>query len=145
MAKQPKITAASEFDRLAKFRKMYGSNPSPEQQRTLDGIERSAKSHLDTEMAAKAKSFLERNTGADWWELAKKQYPITETAGKFIVRSEARGWKEEKDWTFDYAYEAMAKIEKLVNWLNDNRKRGYGDRDADVERLSEKYAAKETV
>jgi hypothetical protein len=136
-----KQTAKQAFDSYERYKKMFDAGNPNVTQRMLDGLHSTAQSLMDTEMAAKEKNFLAKHTGSDWWELAKKQYPITQqNDGSYLVTSEARDWLEPKDWTFNYKYQAMEKVEKLVKWLHDGRTRkGHGDIDADIERFNAKY------
>jgi hypothetical protein len=143
MGKMIKQTAAQTFLILEKMKRQFAINPSPLLETTIANLARTAKSLMDSEMAAKEKNFLEKHTGSDWWELAKKQYPITQREdGAYVVTSEARDWEDTKDWTFNYKYEAFAKVEKLVNWLHDGRvRKGYGSIEADLEKFHAKYAS----
>lgn len=142
MGKIKQQTSAQTFEVLEKMKRQFAINPTPLLETTIANLERTAKSLMDSEMAAKEKSFLAKHTGSDWWELAKLQYPIKEEDGAWVVTSEAREWLETKDWTFSYKYQAMEKVQKLVMWLHDGRvRKGYGDFDADLERFHAKQAA----
>lgn len=141
MAKTPKQTSSNLFEMHASMKAKFEAGVPNITQRMLDGILATATSLLDTEMTKREKDFEAKHFGSDWWELAKKQYPITQVDGQWKVTSEARDWHDDHEWFFSHRAEALEKVEQLVRWLNDNRRRGYGDREGDVERLSEKYAA----
>jgi hypothetical protein len=81
-------------------------------------------------------AFLEREGSSDWWQLALLNYPLSNDGRLWRVTSIARTRDDAMFWEFDHKYEAIEKIQKLVGWLNDGRNRGFGDREADVERLT---------
>lgn len=105
----------------------------------LDGAIKQAESIETTYWKARETVLTSKWEGAEWWELAKKQYPIVQTSDGWKVTSEAKLWKGGKDWEFSYKAQAMEKVEKLVKWLNQNRKRGFGDKEADIEKFIVKY------
>lgn len=136
--KPKKMKAKDAFAHYEKVKKMAEKGQMTQQQ--VEGALKIAKSLMDDEMQAKEKAFYDKHEGSDWWELAKKQYPIEELSrGGYRVKSEAKQWKNDKEWEFDYKYQALDKIEKLVKWLDQNRKRGFGDKDADLEKFYAKY------
>lgn len=142
LAEKTKMKARDAWDHYEKVKQMAEKGQMT--QRQVDGALATAKSLMDTEMAAREKSFLDKHGGSDWWELARKQYPIEElSGGGFRVKSEAKEWKNDKNWEFDYKVQAMEKIEQLVKWLNQNRKRGFGDKDVDLDKFYAKYGNKE--
>ena len=140
--KASKMKAKDAWAHYEKVKKMAEKGSMTQQQ--VDGALKIAKSMMDDEM--QEKDFLGKHAGSDWWELAKKQYPIEEMGrGGYKVKSEARQWKNDKNWEFDYKFQAMEKIERLVKWLDQNRKRGFGDKEADLDKFHDKYGHKETV
>ncbi len=76
--------------------------------------------------------------GSDWWESVKLMYPIvTQDDGTFMVISEAANWSEQKTFgPFSHKYDAIEKIEKLVFYKNNDRNRGVGCRDRDLEKVA---------
>lgn len=136
----PKETASQAFARLEKFKKLW-ANPSPEQQRTLDGIEKIANSLMDTEMDSKLKSFETKHAGADWWQLGKKLYPVSQDDNEWVVKSEAKDWTVGKEWRYDYKVQALEQVQKLMQYKSRDRKAGYGDKEEDLEKWSKKYGS----
>ena len=138
--KQVQETSASIFIRAEKFKMFAEFNPSALATQTYLNVLKKAEEALSEELTERGKKFFNKQFdeafGADWFELIKKQYPVTELDGKFLVKSEAREWGTEKVWEFDSMYIAYAKVDQLVNWLADGRKRGFGDTDSDVSRLT---------
>jgi len=143
MAKALKQTAAQTFEILQKLKKQYAVNPTELLATTIENTERRANALMDDEMAAKLKNFTEKNQGAEWWTLMEKLYPITrnEDFNVFVVTSIARDWTETKDWEFKYKYEALEKVKQLVLWKHLDRKRGFGDVEADMEKVTDKLNA----
>lgn len=136
MGKMRELSATELFVKLKQMKELYKHQPSEMLATTIKNIEAKANAGLDAEMAAKEKSFLEKHEGSDWWELAKKQYPITETNDGFVVTSKIVDREHDKQWSFSHKYLAMAKVEQLVHWVHSNRHRGFGDVDVDLERWS---------
>jgi hypothetical protein len=68
----------------------------------------------------------------------KLMYPmIRNEDGTITVVSEAANWNEEKSFgPYAHKYDAMEKIEKLVFYKNQDRNRGVGCRDKDLERVA---------
>jgi hypothetical protein len=128
--------AADASARYEKFKKMLAAGVAGVTQQQVDNIKKIADSLWDTEMNAKEKHLVDTH-GAEWWELVKKQYPISEEGGEFVVKSKfaidpdagKRG-----PWKFASNGEARDKVQKLIGWLNDGRKRGFGDKDADIQK-----------
>lgn len=138
LTEKVKMKSKDAFAHAEKMKAMLAKGQAT--QAMVDGALKTAQSLLDTEMAAREKSWEAKNGGSDWWELAKKQYPIEEKpGGGFRVKSEAKQWKNDKEWEFDYKVQALEKIEKLVKWLDQGRKRGFGDKEADLEKFYAKY------
>lgn len=130
--------AADASARYEKFRKMLAAGAPGVTQQQVDGIKKIADSLWDSEMKAREKHLIDTH-GAEWWELVKKQYPISQNDdGKFVVTSTVKKWTDGKDWPFDYKGEALQKVEQLVSWLHQGRKRGFGDKDADIAKWLEK-------
>jgi hypothetical protein len=71
-----------------------------------------------------------------WFEWAKKQYIIHPADASGIIRVESiiRDWEEEKSWEFTEQIDALEKVEKLVNWVRENRERGRGNCLEDVQK-----------
>jgi hypothetical protein len=139
-SKQKQETAAEAWARYAKFKRMLElGNPGVTQQQ-VDGIKRVANSISDTEMKAHEKHMIDTH-GADWWELVKKQYPIKEVDGMYVVNSEIVDRKKEKQWEFYHKSQAHEKIEQLAKWVSDGRKRGFGDKEHDIEKWTAKLDA----
>lgn len=140
--KATKMKPADAWAHVEKIKSMMAKGTMT--QRQLDGAIQQAESIETTYWKGREKAFNDKHAGSDWWELAKKQYPIEEMGnGTYRVKSEARLWKAGKDWDFDHKAQAMEKIEKLVKWLDQNRKRGFGDKDFDIEKFHEKYGHKD--
>ena len=132
-----KETSKDCFARAAKFKRFAELDPTSEQKaQTYQKVLALAQMLLTDEMKMIGLRFEARNEGSDWYEVIKLQYPITDDVGKYTVTSAARDWHETRTWTFDSREEALWKVSKLVNWIDDNRKRGHGDREEDLDRLS---------
>jgi len=135
--------AADASARYEKFKRMLAAGVAGVTQQQVDGIKKIADSLWDSEMGAKEKHLIDTH-GAEWWELVKKQYPISDEGGEFIVKSKfaidpdagKRG-----PWRFSSKGEARDKVQKLVGWLNDGRKRGFGDKDEDIQKWLSKLDA----
>lgn len=138
--KQAKETSAMIFARADKFKRFAELNPSELASQTYKNVLKKAEEALTEELTERGKKFFNKQFdeafGADWFELIRKQYPVAEIDGKFVVKSEARDWGTEKVWECDSMWIAYAKVDQLVNWLADGRKRGFGDTDSDVSRLT---------
>ena len=138
--KPSKETAAEASARYEKFKKMFAAGVAGVTQHQLDGIKAKVDSLWDSEMGAKEKNMIDTH-GADWWELVQKQYPITEQGNKWLVTSEIRDWHDAHVWEFDSKYQAKEKVIQLAKWISQARNRGFGDRDADVEKFTAKLDA----
>jgi len=139
-----KQKAKDAFAHVEKMKELLAKGQATQQM--VDGATKTAQSLMDTEMKAREKDWYSKHEGSDWWELAKKQYPIEElSAGGYRVKSEAKQWKNDKEWEFNYKVQALEKIEKLVKWLDQGRKRGFGDKEADLEKFYAKYGHKDEV
>lgn len=142
MAKPVKQTAAQTYEVLARLRKMYEVNPTELLKTTIENTKRRADSMMDDEMAAKLKNFEDKHQGAEWWSLMEKLYPVAQDGdGVWIVTSIARDWTENPEWAFGYKYDALEKVRQLVLWKHLDRKRGFGDKDVDMDRVTEKLNA----
>lgn len=109
-----------------------------------ENVKTRAEALLTSELKIKGQRFEAKHEGSDWWDTVKLMYPVTRTEeGKWRITSEARDWNGEKVWEFDDKYLAIEYIERLIQWKHADRKAGFGDRDADIERVLAKQAAKE--
>ena len=139
-AKAPKLKAADESARYEKLKAMLAAGNPNVTQRMVDGAKASADSLWDLELKAREKNMIDTH-GAEWWDLVKKQYPIEQKDGDWVVTSKIRDWAQDKDWPFQYKAQAVEKVQQLVKWLHDGRKRGFGDKDADIEKWVAKLDA----
>jgi len=139
--KAVKMKPADAWAHVEKVKSMLAKGQMTQQQ--LDGAIKQANSIEDSYWKSKAQKLDAKWEGAEWWELAKKMYPIVQTDDGWKVTSTAKGWKDEKSWTLQYKAQAMEKVQRLVKWLDQNRKRGFGDKDEDVARLAAKFAAED--
>lgn len=132
-----KQTSATTFQVLASLKRQHAVNPTPLLALTIENTERLANSLLDSEMAVKLKNFEAKHVGSDWWEVMAQNYPVTfnDERQAWVVTSNAKDWEETKDWEFTYKYDALEKVRQLVCWVNTARKRGFGDREQDLERF----------
>jgi hypothetical protein len=73
--------------------------------------------------------------GEGWWEDCKKMYKIEEQGNKWVITSNARDWKQTKEWELDTHYEAIEKLDKLIMYKANDRKKGVGSVDKDYERI----------
>jgi hypothetical protein len=132
--KPPKLTATGESERYEKLKKMLAAGAGGVTQKMVDGAKASADSLWDLEFKAKEKHLIDVH-GAEWWELARKQYPLKQENGMYVVRS-----KFAKDpnagvrgpWEYDNEGQAKEKVIQLVKWLDGGRKKGHGDVDSDI-------------
>lgn len=132
--KMRKESASDIFYRYEKLKKSF-VNPTPEQKKMLDNVLAMATAAMD-EQFKKTQSNLEAKfAGSDWWEEVKKMYKVKEEGNKWVVISNARDWKQTKDWEFDTKYEALEQLEKLVKYKAADRKAGKGDIEKDFERV----------
>lgn len=140
-ARARKETAAEASARYEKFKGMLAAGNAGVTQQQVDGIKKIADSLWDQEMRAREKNIIDTH-GTEWWELVRKQYPITQNDdGDWVVSSQIRKWSDGKEWPFQYKAQALEKVEELVRWLNSGRRRGFGDKEADVQKWLEKVNA----
>lgn len=132
--KMRKETASDAFYRYDKLKKSF-KNPTPEQQKLLDNVLALANSLMDEQFKRTQSNLEAKYAGSDWWEEVKKMYKIKEEGNKWIVVSNARDWKQTKDWEFDTKYEALEQLEKLIKYKMADRKAGKGSFDKDFERV----------
>lgn len=133
MAKQKNPTCKSTLDLLIKFRQLYKLGPTPIIAQTIASLDRQYTALLDVEL----KNFMSSTGATVWWETIMLQYPIKERDGLFIVRSAACAWTKEKVWEFAHKFEAIEKIQELVQWLDVARDRGFGSRNKDINRIAQ--------
>lgn len=139
--KAKKETPEQASARYEKFAKMLAAEAPGVTQQQVDGIKKIADSLWDEKFTAKEKNLIGKH-GVEWYELVKKQYPVAKNDdGDWVVSSKIRDWAEGKDWPFQYKAQALEKVEQLVRWLADGRKRGFGDKEADVEKWIAKLDA----
>lgn len=141
MGKMKTLTAAEMFATLEKHKRNYAVAPTELLRQTIENLTRNANAKLTDEMGKRQKNFESKYAGSTWWEMCMKLYTITEQNGEFVVESMAREWEEEKKWAFTFKVEAMEKVEQLVKWKDLDRKRGFGDRDQDIEKITDKLNA----
>jgi hypothetical protein len=129
------------FQLLEAHKKTFARSPCEMLALTIENLSKRANAQLDEEMTAREKTFGLKHFGPDWWELASKQYPITQVDGLCIVTSMIRDNRDEHEyqtWQSNYMAEALEKIEQLVKWKANDRKDGIGDKDIDLEKWSKK-------
>ncbi len=94
-----------------------------------------ANSLLTTRIGKKMKDLESKFAGEGWWEDVKKMYKVEDKGGMWVVTSNARDWKQTKDWEHPTKYEADAHLEKLITYKFNDRKKGVGSTDKDYERI----------
>ena len=127
-AKLKKETASQAFERYAKLKK---SNAPKE---LTDKVLALANSLMTDEVKAKMRTLDSQYGGEDWWETVKTFYKIEERNGEFRVVSDAKDWKQEKQWTYPTRYEADEQLMNLIKYKINDRKAGKGSEDKDFER-----------
>lgn len=132
--KMRKESASDIFYRYEKLKKSF-VNPTPEQKKMLDNVLAMATAAMDEQFKKTQSSLEAKFAGSDWWEEVKKMYKVKEEGNKWVVISNARDWKQTKDWEFDTKYEALEQLEKLVKYKAADRKAGKGDIEKDFERV----------
>lgn len=131
---EKKQTVAEIREQIGKFEKLVMAQPLNQVYcQTLESLRRR---HIDRMNEGELE--LQRKYGADWWESVKLMYPmIRNEDGTITVVSEAANWNEEKSFgPYAHKYDAMEKIEKLVFYKNQDRNRGVGCREKDLERVA---------
>lgn len=127
--KMKQETAAQAFARYEQLKK---SKADPAM---LAKVLDLANSLMDAQFKKTQQNLEAKFAGADWWQEVKKMYKLKEQGNKWIIISNARDWKQTKDWEFDTKYEALEQLEKLVKYKAADRKAGKGDVDKDFERV----------
>lgn len=134
-----KVTAATLIEQITKFKRFTELAPSIEVQqqhlRTVEGL----KSQLNTMYDQEQIKFLKKRGGenGEWFELVRKFYFIDQSSEGHMVRSAAANWKEQPVWgPFSHKFEALTKIDELIKFKIHDRKRGFGDQEADIERAA---------
>lgn len=117
-------------------RRLAAAIPGTQAFDILQSAVQSIEKRFHASCTERMETFLEREGSSDWWQLALFNYPLSNDGRIWRVTSIARVRGDAMVWEFDHKYEAIEKIQKLIGWLNDGRNRGFGDRDADVERLT---------
>lgn len=132
-----KVTAKSIAAQVLTFKNIVATQPANTMAATtLANLEIKLELAITDEAIARGKAFEAKHAGSDWWEEIKLLYPIVETEASFVVTSLARDWnpESEKEWAFADKWQALAKVEQLVKWLDENRRRGHGCTDKDMTR-----------
>ena len=124
-----KETAAQAFARYESLKK------SRAPQELLDKVLSIANSLMDDQFKKTQAGMESKFAGSDWWEEVKKMYKIKEEGNKWVVVSNAKDWKQTKDWEYDTKYEALEQLERLIKYKAADRKKGVGDVDKDFERV----------
>lgn len=128
-SKQKPETAEQAFFRYESLKK---SRANPE---LLAKVLAIATSLMNEKFNSKKRDYEAKYAGTDWWEEVKKMYKIEELGNKWVITSNARDWKQTKDWEFDTKYEALEQLEKLISYKHNDRKKGIGSQDKDFERV----------
>lgn len=136
---EKKEKASDASARYEKFKAMLDAGSPGVTAAQVNGIKKIADDLWDQELKAREKHLVDTH-GAEWYELVKKQYPIEKIDDDWVVKSKIRDWTDEKEWAFGYKAQAVEKVEKLVKWLAQGRKRGFGDKDADIQKWLDKLA-----
>lgn len=68
----------------------------------------------------------------EWIAWAESLYTIEKVDSKFLLRSNARDWVEERNWIFDFDIDAKEKRFQLVGYKIHDRKRGRGSMEKDL-------------
>ena len=134
-----KISTATLIEQITKFKRFAEIAPSLELQqqhlRTVQGLQ----SQLSTAYDEEQIKFLKKRGGenGEWFELVRKFYFIDQSSEGHTVRSAAANWKEQPVWgPFSHKFEALTKIDELIKFKINDRKRGFGDQEADVQRAA---------
>jgi hypothetical protein len=132
-AKTPSLDTLEDL--LAKTKKTLAANPGhPFAERQIAGLEKQIADYWK----GREQVMASKHSG-EWWDLAKKQYPITKKDDStWVVTSKMKNWNFDDgkfQWEFAYKAQATEKVMQLVKWVLDSRKRKkHGDMDADVEK-----------
>ena len=129
---EAKIKTESAESAFRRYESLKKSHAAPE---LLAKVLSIATSLMNDKFNAKKREYEEKYAGTDWWEEVKKMYKIEEQGNKWVVVSNARDWKQTKDWEFDTKYEALEQLEKLIGYKHNDRKKGVGSHDKDFERV----------
>ena len=136
----PKMKAVDASLHYEKLKKMFDAGNPSITQRMLDGSKANADSLWDSELKAKEQHIISKH-GNEWWELVKKQYPIINSGNSWVVTSTVKKWADNKEWEFEHKSQAVEKVLKLVAWVYQNRKRGFGDMDSDIQKWLDKLTS----
>ena len=124
-----KEKAADIFYRYEKLKK------SNADQKLLDNVLRLANEAMDREFKNQVRSWDDKFAGDDWWETVKKLYRIEERNHSWVITSDAKDWKQTKEWEFPTRYEADEQLLKLLKYKVHDRKHGHGSEEKDFERV----------
>lgn len=129
-------TSAAAFVHLEKLKKLQEIFPSDTLAFTIENIGKMAEELLENEMKINEQKFFARNAEAEWWKLARLQYPITKINNGYLVSSKICDRSKPMIWFFDYHFQALQKIEQLVKWVAAKRDIGVGDKAKDLKKFS---------
>ena len=128
-----KMKQESAADAFARYEKLKKSNADP---KMLANVLKIANDLMTYEMKAKIKTLDDKYSGEDWWDTVKTFYKVEERNHEWAVVSDARDWKEEKEWVYPTKYEADEQLYKLITYKVRDRKLGHGSEDKDFERAA---------
>lgn len=136
MAKLKKESSREIFIRAEKLRQIAEADPTSEIKRqTYERTLALAEETLSAELIERGMKFKTLAERSDWWEAVKHLYRIIEKEDSVLLISETRDWHERRSWEFENKWHAWAKIEKLIQYKNNDRKSGKGSREKDFERV----------
>lgn len=134
-----KVSAATLIEQITKFKRFAEIAITQEQQeqhlRTVHGL----KSQLNAMYDEDQIKFLKKRGGenGEWFQMVRMFYFLDQSSEGYTVRSAAANWKEQPIWgPFGHRFEALAKVDELIKFKNNDRKRGFGDQEVDVERAA---------
>jgi hypothetical protein len=137
-----KMKAETAEGAFLRYQSLKKSHAAPE---LLAKVLSIANSLMDEKFKLKKRDWESKYGGTDWWEVVKKMYKVEEQGNKWVVTSNAKDWKQTKDWEFDTKYQAVEQLEKLITYKYNDRKKGVGSEDKDYERVDKLDKAKATA
>lgn len=81
----------------------------------------------------------------EWLKWAESLYSINKEGNKVFLRSNARDWKEDREWDFNFEIDAKEKRLQLVGWKIHDRNRGRGDMSKDLSKLDKALAVTDSL
>lgn len=136
MAKLKKESSREIFIRAEKLKQIAEADPTNEIKRqTYERTLALAEEALNAELIKRGMRFKSIAERSDWWEAVKHLYRIIEKEDSVLLISEAKDWHEQRSWEFNNKWNVWAKIEKLIQYKNNDRKCGRGSREKDFERV----------